>query len=408
MKTISILSVMVFGVSLLAWPGRSPAESAGALEGYRKNLARHHLGATLLAFNPARGSYDPTEAAAAWLDDDVATGWPAAPGKAHYLVALAEPSLAVSFAISARGTSGTLSLYASDEALPPGDPGWVSLAKGVGIETINNAKLPGRFNRLAKFFLIETDTAEAGPIYSIYLFGEKPAVHYSLWKRDTAADPASALGGFVNESTGINLAGLYAGSRVIGSGDDGAEAPYQTAIDDDPESSLTLPASEAGRSLAVRFPEPHAVQRVSVQTREPARGTLELFVEPTGDFSSSAEPAGKVASIRLDGTSDRSLAEFPPASGAALSVRWIPDQPGEPLVLREVNTFGDVTPSGYALSNPEAIGEGGELLSDRSKGDGKSSGKEALPPIAEGPGDLKSPYLPGPYNPPPEFPLSPR
>jgi hypothetical protein len=399
MKPLSFLCVLLalaFGSAATA----PDASASGSLDAYRKNLARHHLGTNLLLYSADRAAYEPTEAAAAWIDDDVATGWPAATGKRHYLIALAEPALATNFALSTRQTSGKINLFAADEPLPPGNPGWASVAKNIGIESINNAKLATPLNRLAKYFLIEIETVESGPIYSLYLFGNKPATDYHLWKREASADTASALGGYVNEATGINVAGLYAGSRVVGS-ESANTASFQTAIDDDPETALTISASDSRSSLMIRFDKPQTVRRISLQTQQPTKGTIEFFVDTSASDPATDAAGTKVASLRFDGSSDRSSAEFTAAEGSTLSARWIPDTAGESLAVREVNTFGDVTPANYALSNPEAIGEGGQLLADdKSKG-----GKEALPPIAEGPGDLmKSPYLPGPYGPPPEFP----
>ena len=66
-----------------------------------------HLGANLLVFDTANQTFSPTEAAAAWLDDDIATGWPPLTGKQDYLLALPEPALVNNFFISARSTSQT-------------------------------------------------------------------------------------------------------------------------------------------------------------------------------------------------------------------------------------------------------------------------------------------------------------
>ena len=93
---------------------------AGSAINLPKNLARQHLGANLLIYDASNQTYAPTEAAAAWLDDDIATGWPALTGKQDYLLALPEPALVNNFSISARSATGTVTLYAGDEAAPPG------------------------------------------------------------------------------------------------------------------------------------------------------------------------------------------------------------------------------------------------------------------------------------------------
>jgi len=43
---------------------------------YPKNLARQHVGSNLFVYNTTTNQYVPTEASAAWLDEDVTTGWP--------------------------------------------------------------------------------------------------------------------------------------------------------------------------------------------------------------------------------------------------------------------------------------------------------------------------------------------
>jgi hypothetical protein len=78
---------------------------AGMASNAPKNLARQHLGANLLSYDAANQTYVPTEAAAAWLDDDIATGWPAQTGVQDYLLALPEASLVNSFSISAKSAT---------------------------------------------------------------------------------------------------------------------------------------------------------------------------------------------------------------------------------------------------------------------------------------------------------------
>ena len=51
--------------------------AARQLQVYPKNLARQNIGSNLFLYNAANQTYAPTEAAAAWLDEDITTGWPA-------------------------------------------------------------------------------------------------------------------------------------------------------------------------------------------------------------------------------------------------------------------------------------------------------------------------------------------
>ena len=101
MKTPTLLSLIAAVSATLAVAAENDP-AAKQLQVYPKNLARQHLGANLFVFNPKNQAYVPTEAAAAWLDDDFATGWPALPGKQHYLVALPQPELISNFSLSSK------------------------------------------------------------------------------------------------------------------------------------------------------------------------------------------------------------------------------------------------------------------------------------------------------------------
>src|SRR5882757_1530201 len=104
---------------------------------YPKNLARQNVGSNLFLYNPTNQTYVPTEASAAWLDEDVTTGWPVLAGKQHYLLALAEPELVSNFSVSAKPSEGTVSLFAGDEPAAPGARSWAPLAQNVPFNSIN-------------------------------------------------------------------------------------------------------------------------------------------------------------------------------------------------------------------------------------------------------------------------------
>src|SRR5215207_7180285 len=102
-------------------------DSVPPLQSVPKNLARQHYGSNLSVFDANTQRFVATEAAAAWLDDDISTGWPALAGKQHYLLQLSSPQLLTNFALSARSANGTFSLYTSDQAAAPGDASWTAV-----------------------------------------------------------------------------------------------------------------------------------------------------------------------------------------------------------------------------------------------------------------------------------------
>jgi hypothetical protein len=309
-----------------------------------------------------------------------------------------------------------VSLYTGDEPAAPSAKSWTPVAVGVSVEALNHKRLDRPFSRLSKYLLIETDFSQSGPIYSLYLYGEKSAVAYNLEKRDGSADVHAAYGKFVNDQTAINESALYANGRVTSS--NGAESPVnlQRAIDDNPETVVSVSPSATDNGMVVRFAQGRSVNRVSLLSSAPVKGKVEIYAM-TDDSATDTATAKATATITLDGANPRGSVEFPTVSASAVALRWVPETAGEKLGVSEINSFGAVTLADYRISQAGAVASAGSRR-DVSKGDG--DGKEALAavgefkggkdllPVAEGPG--KSPYIPGGLRPPPiitEDPVSP-
>jgi hypothetical protein len=375
---------------------------------FPKNLARQHLGSNLFLFNTANQTYVPTEAAAAWLDDDATTGWPILPGKQSYLLVLSEPEVLANFALSARPATGTISLFAGDTPTAPGSTSWTPLAKNVPFDSVNNKKLAKSFSHLAKYLLIQTDIADPGPLYGLYVFGDKPAVSYSLHKREQSIDARAIFGQFVNNQTDFNLGGLHTGARVSFANSTGGSLAWQRAIDDNPETSVALSASGNESGMVITYPEQHTISRISLLTDEGAKGKLDFFAvrAPSAAGASTAvavDTATPIVSLVLDGSTARPSIDFPKVETAQLAVRWTPATAGENLNVRELATFDGMTLDDYEVSlSPEVVAEG---PTKDTSGDGKESKdiidpkKNPLEPVALGP--TSSPYLPGALGFPP-------
>lgn len=383
----------------------------------------------MLAFNPATQSYAPTEAAAAWLDDDVATGWPAATGQHYYMVSMSEPQLLTNFCISARSTKGTVSIYAGDEAVAPSSKAWTALAKDVSVETINQHLLDKSFSRFAKYLLIETNLTEAGPWYSLYLYGEKPAVSYHLQHRSQPVDPRALFGPYSNSQTAFSVSSLYAHGIVAYVNTPDSATAWQKAIDDNPETQTML-APSAKASLVIRYDSPRTIQRISVLADGAPKGRLDFFLlngsapatnepantastesqfihvsnESTAGVSDSTAAMKPVATIAFDGGNPRGSADFAPAAGTQLVARWTPTDGAQLLAMREINSFGNLALNDNELA-PDAVGE--DLTTDSSKDPRDFKSNKNVLPVGEMLAP-KTPFIPGLPPFPPNVPFSPR
>ena len=426
MKTTSIVSLVSAVCATLAVAAEGDPASK-QLQVFPKNFARQHLGANLFVFNPANQTFVPTEGAAAWLDDDITTGWPVMAGKQSYLIALPEPEMISNFSVSSRPAAGTVSIYAGDEPAAPGAKSWSPLAQNLPFDSVNEKKLTKPFSRFAKYVLVQTDIADPGPLFSMYLYGERPAVDYNLRKREAPIDARAIFGQYVNNKTAFNLNGLYAQSRVSSANSPDGFVPWQKSIDDNPESSLTLNASTNESGAVISYNGTQSLTRIALLTDGAPKGKLEFFaiseapetaesaIAPASiPVPSSAPAAAKpfslegrapTTSIVLDGSNSRASVDFPAVQAAKLVVRWTPVNPGDALTIRELNSFGELSLNDYE------VGLKPEVVAGYSGADGKDA-KE----IAEGPLDPKdpkndpiaggppgSPYLPGALGFPPNL-----
>jgi hypothetical protein len=283
------------------------------------------------------------------------------------------------------------------------------VAKDVSFESVNNKKLGKSFSHLAKYLLMQTDIADPGPVYSLNVYGETPAVRYSLRKREQPIDSRAIFGQYVNNQTDFNLSSLYSGARVTFASSAGGYPAWQKAIDDNPESGLILAPGGHEASAVIAYGEPHALSRISVFTDPGAKGKLDFYaIKTPASTASATRPAAALegleptVSVVLDGTNPRASIDFPAVETAQLAMRWVPEAGSESLTIRELGSFNGLTLDDYEVSlSPEAIAENRPSGSDASK-DGKDvhdPKKNPLEPVALGP--TGSPYLPGALGFPP-------
>jgi hypothetical protein len=400
---VSIASMACATVVLAAEGGDSAQYQV-----YPKNLARQHLGTNLVQWDAGKHVFTPTQAAAAWLDDDVTTGWPLMAEKQYYLVTLQRAELLTNFSLSTRQSTGTVSLYGSDTAAAPGSKSWVPLLKDAPLDTVNQ-KLSRDFSKVAKFVLLETSVPDPGPVYSIYLYSHKPAVNYQVTRRERAINSREVFGPYENESTAVNSAGLYAHSTIAQSGDTTDAVTLQRAIDDNPATAITV--APGGKPTVIRYDQPRMVSRVALLGDSNAKGKIDIYM---AGRETSLEGATPTMTMVLDGSSPRASVDFPATQASEVRMVWTPANGTDPLTVREINTFGDTTLSSYAVTaqsgtpaaavdRETASGESNDRYA-RNGRDGKET-VDSKDKIAAPPEDIQqaNPFLPGALGFPPTF-----
>ncbi len=393
MNKPALATVIATASLTLAFAAPADKSTGSATQGYLKNIARQHYTSTLSLYDAKGQRYVATEAAAAWLDDDVATGWPAIAGNQHYLLQFAEPQLVTNFELSTKVPSGTVSLYAGDRDAAPGDKAWTLIAKDVPVESINNQKLAQRINKFAKYILIETNIAEPSPIYSLNVFGERSAASTSILKRTQPVDVKQLLGDFVNNQTAFNMAAIYAKGAVTFANAGGSENSWQRAIDDDPETFLGVKPSANESGLVVRFDNAYPFTRLSLLTNPKLRGKVDVFLlseAPQKNTPVSIEGIAPSVTLTFDGNSQRASADFAETKASALALRWTPESGEATLAIRELNIFADLALGDHEVAGaPTALAQGPTEKGDGSDSSSGSDGKsiaDGKTPIAMGPG----------------------
>lgn len=270
-----------------------------------------------------------------------------------------------------------------------------------------------------------------------------------MQRRAQPVDPHTILGPYVNAQTDFSMSSLYAHGHVaFANAADGA-ASWQKAIDNNPETALSIAPSDKVSGLVIRYENASAIQRIAVLSDGAAKGKLDFYVMSDSTAAQNAEgsqyikasneldvPAAAdgtaisvanqtpVATIRFDGSSARGSADFPPVPGSVLVARWTPETSGQLLAVREVNSFSDTSLSDNELAAaPDAVAEKESGRKAGASKDGKEmldpvgeagketlapeSGKETLPPAVGEALPLKAPFIPGPPafppNPPTQF-----
>ena len=394
MNTKHLASILAIACSAVVIAANQEAPSAKQLAAFPKNIARQHYATNLFLYDATAQRYVATEAAAAWLDDDVTTGWPALAGKQHYLLQLTEPQMITNFSLSTKASTGSITIYAGQQAAAPGDKAWKEVAKDITLDSINQKKLGSALNAEAKYLLIETNITNPAPIYSLYVYGTKSASTEAIVHRAQTVDVRSTVGEFVNNQTAFSISSLYANGRVTFANAQGGSTAWQRAIDDNAESFLSIAPSTTESGMVVKFDGVHTVSRLALLADQNARGKAEIFLlaqAPAMGQAVSVEGLAPSVTLNFDGTSARSSADFAETNATAMVLRWRPESGEAALNIREINVFSDLSLAEYEVNGaPAAIAEGSNETKVAMTGHG--DGKDVKAPIGEGK-DVKAPAI---------------
>jgi hypothetical protein len=253
------------------------------------------------------------------------------------------------------------------------------------------------------------------------VYGEKPAVDFDVQKRDQPIDTKAIFGPYVNDQTSISVTGLYSQSYVSHADVSGSSVSWQKAIDDNPETAVTLPPSTDKTGLTVQLDKPQAVTRIALLADSNAKGKLDFFLAKKDDAATPppaieaattpppgaepvATPTAPTISIVLDGTNPRTSVDFPATEANQMTVRWTPANGTDTVSIRELNAFGTPSLTEYAANmKPDAVGAlGARDGSKDSSKDGKSVAEnKGVKPPGIGAGPEGGPFLPGSLGFPP-------
>jgi hypothetical protein len=319
--------------------------------------------------------------------------------------------MVTNFSVSTRPAEGTFTISVGDEPAPPSAASWTVVARNIPLASINEKKLARPVGKLAKYVLIETNIADPGPMFSLYVYGSKPAVSYDLRQRAQPIDTTAIFGQHVNNQTTFNRGGLYAKGRVDYANSPDGFTAWQRAIDDNPDSALKVLPSTNEAGAVIRLDGSQSLSRISLLANPNAKGKLDIYALPEASAANAGQSvsvAGMTPTVSMifDGTSARSNMDFPAVSAAAVAVRWTPVSPSDTFSLREFASFSGITLANYEVSlNPAAV-----AAYDSAAGDGyrtDTDGKEVLGPDGKDAKEVAlappSPYLPGALGFPPNL-----
>ncbi|MFN2508516.1 MAG: hypothetical protein ABR589_07055 [Chthoniobacterales bacterium] len=406
-----------------------PALTVEQAPAYPENLARHHLGARIVAPTAESTSDAQRSAESALLSGDPTAIYTLPAGTTTLLVALPKIENLGSISLANKGAKGSVTVATANAKLPADSPQWKNtLQQELSSDTIQAKVGPSE----AKYVRLTFDITEPGQISG---FGLYPTPQVSDFTKPRAAKTTDRE----SESFGLisyNYTDMHAKARAlyVSSGSDLKQA--NNMIDDQTATSYSFAADDGSPTTVIDLGKARTLRRLSA-VYTPRAGSMEFYVLqslPTGQSDSAAEanaPAGSdpaptpeivpntvklndatltsmkaVGSATDDGSQGRASVDFAATTGRYVMVRWRPAARDDTsFALAEVGALGGPDSATLLAANTET---GERERSERGTGsyDGKtvlSDGKtmiDAKDMPAEGP---QSPA----EGPPPSLPQPP-
>jgi hypothetical protein len=324
LSVITAFSLMTLGVA-----GQDPITNPTPPVTQEHNFARGFSGARALVQEGPRGGYIPNATLNSIIDDDVASGWTPPVGKTRVLLQLSQLADLKSLTLYAPGAEGSYSVYIANTLEEVEDEDLKLVSEDVDLESGEQTKLP---NTPALYVVLEFNVVGSAPIRNIMMSGVPSTGAIAT---TTVVSPASGSDSESVDQEGevveVNFALKSLGGELTKSE---SALASDNLIDGDTSTATTLGPDENGKiGTTVRLASAVDVDRITLAIGD-ATGQITVYSSAedgtTGRALFTAQVDGSTGTLSFD--VGGIPAEF-------IRLDWQPDEPGTPLVVKEVGIF---------------------------------------------------------------------
>lgn len=357
--------------------------SESDIPSYAKNLARHHLGASVDTEEEeivlSSVIDDGNLSAEALLVEDPTIGYPLPVGEASVVVQLSEIEILNSLSFTNEDAAGRVSVSTAITRSAAEEGRWQASSFAVYDEekrtiTVDLSGVD------AKFVRVSWDSSAAGRIYNFGIFGEPRAEEFAMTKIAGEAHVSNELNPGVS-AVDYNLLSHYAGARLayVSSGNGDVTA----MIDGDSATSYTFSSSDKFPAIIIDLGTSYPVTRASA-LYDQANTKVAFFVLP--ELSESEDWVGRtsfeeqklgeheplVLGVDHEGTGHLAL-DFGEAPGRFVIFQFAPTNiEEEGFSVVELGVFSNSVDARYLVSREAWYEDGGKAVEEGGKAVGKA------------------------------------